>query len=816
MYKFFLGRSNVPSPSQTFYWRQSLTCDARTGSGKRVIAGGNALLSGNCNSFPCSFARTSDGVLLIANGMGVVRRWDGQQLQAIPAGVIAPTVAPTMTFNEVQFKPPGGKYNNQTFTALQAAIEWEAQNRLQTGDTSTPLYAGNQNAYDAWFNTVMVGTYSSYVRFVDRYGNYSNLSPLSNIVTVGRPRPDNLADPAVLQALNGASTGLYPQPSSMIEMAATTVTYSNVPVPTESRVIRRQILRNTAGQADTYYVDVDTTDLVSTTFTSTNADPTLAVQEAQPLFDLYGFPLANRFGIPPNHKPYLASYGGRMFLAGDRSYTDGSIQVTLGSPTVTGIGTAWTTAMVNRFLYVAGGQQGYQIKSVSESAQTLTLFNNYAEATDSFALYAIRVAPAERRILYFSGVGLPESWSAFDGLSLEDRGDEITGMLNRSGFLYVFERRHVHRFTAKSNPLLDGGFFQVAERGVVDQRCLVEVGDSVYALDYRGVYELTGDDTVNEIGEAIQDLFRTDGEGMRISWCNPGAFHAVHDPDQKTIRFFVTLGGCCEPHHAITYHYQNKRWWIEEYPVPMTASCTAYLPRPYAFTGVGDNTYLLSNLVLDGVAPDAGTLSGSVTSASALQFTDSAATFPAGLVGVPVAITGGQGKNQLRLITAVSGQTITVDRPFIPSLSTGSGPPTGPQSTYQIGGIPWRWRTGWMRFVDEEQENPRGIRVFFAPLVNGGSMDFRTYWDNGVVANQMGYDNKQDYLSILLNDPDAVIDLKSPTGYVFIHRDGGMEKNINRPSNLQIELRGFGVGEQVVVHELDLEGVVGDMPGGGR
>src|SRR5215831_13561065 len=82
------------------------------------------------------------------------------------------------------------------------------------------------------------GTYYAYVRFLNDRGSWSDLSPISNAVT------------AANQVIN----------------------YTAVPVPTQANVVRRQILRNTAGQTDTFYVDVDTTNLVATSFTSSLSD----------------------------------------------------------------------------------------------------------------------------------------------------------------------------------------------------------------------------------------------------------------------------------------------------------------------------------------------------------------------------------------------------------------------------------------------------------------------------------------------------------------------------------------------------------------
>jgi hypothetical protein len=241
---------------------------------------------------------------------------------------------------------------------------------------------------------------------VDKYGNYSDLSPVSNTVTA----------------------------ASDVQ-----IDYTGVPVPTQSKVTRKQILRNTAGQFATFYVDVDTTNVNTTSFSSTNTDAMLADQEAQPLFDLEGNDIANVYGVPPDWKPLLAYHLTRMWAAGEVTYSEGSCKVTTGSPTVTGFGTNWKSEYAGRYLHVLGATQSYLIDSVNETSQTITLDENYANASDLFAGYSIKAAPAERPLVYFSEAGLPEAWPAVNALSLPEDGDVVTGLMPMGSWLYVPE-----------------------------------------------------------------------------------------------------------------------------------------------------------------------------------------------------------------------------------------------------------------------------------------------------------------------------------------------------------------------------------------
>src|SRR6516164_6691406 len=82
---------------------------------------------------PMNFAEADNGMLIMCDGFGPALRWDGLTGVADTAGVLAPTVAPVLSANN---------------------------------------YPGQ-----------IVGDYNAYVRFVDQYGNVSNLSPISNDIT---------------------------------------------------------------------------------------------------------------------------------------------------------------------------------------------------------------------------------------------------------------------------------------------------------------------------------------------------------------------------------------------------------------------------------------------------------------------------------------------------------------------------------------------------------------------------------------------------------------------------------------------------------
>jgi hypothetical protein len=672
---------------------------------------------------PDSFAESADGIVLVADGVSRPVRWDGIEPQAVPAGVAAPATAVALS---------------------------------GTGSGS------------------VTGDYVAYVRYVDKYGLVSDLSPASAEVTL-------------------ASAG--------------TVIYTGIPTPSESRVARRQILRNTAGQESTFYVDIDTTDLSSTALSSTKDDDTLSTQEAVPLLDSNGDLFANRNGLPPDDKPLLAFHLTRMWAAGEVSYAEGSCEVTQGSATVTGRATEWTEEMAGRELHVAGATKSYEIASADADAQTLTLTEPYTDATDAFAAYAIRPFPARQNLLQFSEPNLPESWPATNALELPEDGDRVTGLMPHDSFLYVLKTRRVYRVTAQNDPADDGYIFLTCNRGCVNDRCWVAADEVVYLLDEGGVYAFDGSDSPKSVSTPVQTYFRRTGPGDRVNWAASAFFHAAHSPQEECVRFFVTLRGEYLPRHALCYAYRADKWWVEEYPARVGSSCLGRTGRPTAgwqrttetpFLGsAGGRILARGGESLDGVPDSPGTLAGDVTGAGVLTLTDSHAAF-GDLTAVPVAITRGRGRGQVRVVESNTATELTVDRPWAVRPDSTSG--------YQVGGIAYRFLSARMRYAPSEVRDQAACEVTFPP-VPGATARFTRAHDYGPPLPR-GASYAGVYAASEKDGDGTDLDLGAEQGSVQVgfarHREG----ETGGPRFVRVGLDGVSGDPPVSFGEMVLSGVV--------
>ena len=627
----------------------------------------------------------------------------------------------------------------------------------------------------------ITGTYTSYVRFLDKYGLVSNLSPVSTSVTVA----------SVLQ-----------------------IDYSSVPVPVEPKVVKRQILRNTTGQAHTYYVDIETEDLTSTTFTSTKTDTTLADETSVPLLDNQGATLANLHTVPPNYKAFIAHVQDRMFYAGEVVYSEGNVATTYGSKTVTGIGTEWTSVVAGRFLWVDAALEFYEIDTVDTVAQTLTLVDFYQGATSNYAFYAIRPAAAERRTIYYSEAGLPESVPAINAFTLAESDDEITGLMAMRSFLYILERHHIWRLTFEKAPDTDGAVYLASLRGCVNHRSFVVVDDMAYMLDEQGVWAFGGGSESESGSDQIQDIFRLDGDSeYKVNWTAQRFFHAILYQPQETIRWFVCLSGDYLPKHALCYAYRLKRWWVEELAVPVGASCLGRMGPLAGGWRVGvEQVYLGSEArrvlayhqgTLDG--PDGtGTLSGTVTSSTLVTMVDSASDFATNIVGMPVTITGPIGnraKGQTRLIISVSGTTLTLDQPWSVEPDT--------DSKYQIGGVQWRYKSGWMDQTQGEGHARGTLEVGFKKTTSAMTFDLRRYLDGETDPEDWGInlEPEQNYgVAARKDNPDLVCSMNGSRSYVRVRVDDHAETDMQGQGRQQVELRGVSGADPVTIYKMAMDG----------
>lgn len=787
-----------PRASSVFIMKSRADAQVQLPSGATVPGGDSeqglrTFLYSGVSEYPLSYAESSTGVLVAANGIDPMIRWNGMSPTASTAGVKAPE------------------------SMVQISI---------SGIGS------------------ITGSRVSYQRFIDSYGNVSDLSPIGypvecgssavlssasydahGYVTVSAPG-HGLANGDVItiegvagMEINGTfslvgvdadsfklsgltlDTGKIVGPGWWTKGAGT-ITYS-VEAPSDGNVARRQILRNLDGDMSCFYVDVDTYDVTSVSFTSTRLDEELSAQEPVVLNYDDGMPAARRFGYPPSHKAVLANHLGRIFASVDRPYSLGHVEVSLGNQIVQGVGTSWVESMEGRSFYCEGATSPHTILGVVPGSQIMILDSGYSGPTDRFASYAIRPANIERRLVYYSEPNEPESWPSWNAFAVPETGDEIVGLMPMKSYLFIVEKRNIHSFTYKSDPGRDGFIFPRTNRGCVNGRCWVIVEGNAYMLDEAGVHVFDGDGS-KAISSKIHNLFNDPSYPYRVDWsADPLLWHAVQDPVSEVIRWFIDFVGKESLTHALCYDYRRDRWWIEQYPERVCSSTLSTIGYRRVIAGTtGRRVIVLDEGTLDGVdAAITGVLSGTVLSATRTSVTIDATSsaFPVSLVGVPVAITSGQGRGQAAIIADSTSNTLTLvdELQIVPALG----------DTFQVGGISWDWRGGWLPYVDEERDNARDVGVVFKPTAFPGSFSFRLYYDYSDTPQDWGVSRSVDGISTILGSPDVTVDTQKVRGYAIQRMQSHRERYSLSNYFVSVELTGVQGVNPTRVFQLTLDGV---------
>lgn len=673
---------------------------------------------------PNSFAADGTGLLLIADGIGPVLRFDGYETTAENAGLVAPTTAPT----------------------------------------ATPSGVGS-----------MSGGYFVYASFIRDDGFESSLGPAGGdfIVT------------------NNAQ-----------------IDYTNIPISPDPRVVGRRIYRNTDQQSLTVYLDVEIDDNSTTTASSSLSDTLLQAGLAFPLFNNENILQTLNNNPPPDTKPFVAFWLNRCFLAGYTDYAEGSCEVSTGSLTVQGRGTIWKANWAGRFIYVDGGNATYEIASVNETLQQITLTKNFTGVTNLFAGYAIRPSPAEASLMYYSQANSPESWPPLNSFGIPDEDDVTTGLMPMYGFLYILKRNSIYKFTSQNDPALDGDLFLSVRRGCVNHRCWVVIDNAAFLLDQRGIHRFTGGQQSVSISDPVQDLFR-DGGKTPINWGASRYFHAAHSPNESTIRFFVAFRGDYLPRHALAFNYVLKRWWIEEYHRPIGASALGQAGKTAHGWGTsGEQLYLGSDacsvvahaqaspdLVLAPVAQNLPVLAAGFESITVQGQPD------VSWVGSPVVHRSNAiGGLQTRRITAVNGQVLTIAPPWL------MVPKADDEAI--IGGFPYQMRTQFLRFIDAEDTVERNLEVIF-DRNKGSKFDIEIEYDaRGKMEAACNISSIESYGVESVKGRTAMrVDMGNDNEFAQVRFDGLRESSSNGERTPSFTLTGVGGNKKDAIAQVVVKGV---------
>lgn len=653
----------------------------------------------------------------------------------------------------------------------------------------------------------------------------------SSVETAGIAAP-TVAPSVTTPTSGGASAGDYTcyyrykdadgyvsslSPAATVTAAASDKFSWTITSASDDRVTHVELWRSAVGVPNLIYLITTLNDGTTTYSDDTEADTDLLAKdldEIQQVVGNDGSPVANRHTPPPSYTRSAVIHQTRAYYGGLLNYREGHAEVTNGSATVTIIGGTVTDVMDGWVFYAKGYTTEYVIDSVNTSANTLTLASNYGGTTSKFLQYGVRPPSNRRNLVHYSAPGEPESvfydetdsttQFAFAVRMQEDEDEIVHVGPSMHGYLYVAKRHHLYRINCSNcNPRVSANFQLVVRRGSVGVNCVAVAQDECYFLDTEGVYRV-GTGGWEDISEPIRDVFRDAIHWERSPW-----FFAEVDKRRTVVKFFVCYGGERWPRHALVWNYVRSAWCPIETHWSLGGATLARLSGREVLLVGGEHESVWEmggSQICD--AKDDEALSGTITGATLLTLTDSSAAFTSSMVDLPICITGGTGKRQVRRITErISATKVRVDKPWIVTPDT--------TSTYLVGGIPWAWRGGIHELVETTERNRREYRLAFEPTENAASFDVRSYLNHSktpVEGKQLS--TQSNIVSFTPGSPDAVVNItrdlthgESPGAVDFQYGGTSTSKGALSDRYSSIELRGFQGKDEVKIYDVKERGV---------
>lgn len=435
------------------------------------------------------------------------------------------------------------------------------------------------------------------------------------------------------------------------------------------------------------------TAIATTTYEDNTEDDIIAVR----------ITISETQGVLPPYRFCFAN-GARVFFLGGVVHRP-ACTLTNAATTCTSADGGFTADMVGWMLSVPSDADGrsYRIAAFV-SADSVTLESNY-EGTTGTKTTAV-AGPQRNRVAWSEAGAIEHGGEAEVGLlsnEMEVGGGEplISGAgLGDVGTLYAKEHQlwlHTHKFDPKVG-IGDGDLQPVATiRGAIGPHCLRYIDGYVYGVDHRGIWRMAtgGRATPDEIGAELANDWQTD----TLDFEKGDLWHIGHDPQTRTVWFFVSRVGDTYPQKAYIYDLATGKW-IGDPVFPWGVPCSIELPDDNgalrlciynaAVAGAPSCLWLTGMGNAYGSPTTAVTVNGTATAGAATTLTDALATFYTSgqkLKGVEVLkVAAANGAIESRIIEDNTATVLTV------SVAWDTNPVAG--DTYHVAPIRARIETG--------------------------------------------------------------------------------------------------------------------------
>jgi len=391
--------------------------------------------------------------------------------------------------------------------------------------------------------------------------------------------------------------------------------------------------------------------------------------------------LAPEDNAPMPTMPYVVKSMGLLWVAGNYTYSEGTVTVVNGDTVITGSSTGWTNAMVGQYIVVTGDESHkYVIYDVDTDNQIIRVRPLYQGAGGSGKTYKIISEKWRAYHCDKSPLGLPliENWNSKYFVEAKyDENDGCSGLGDLEDSLAVFTDKSIYVVG-----LSEDGFFGVQKSksptGTCAHRSIAKdgLGNLFFLSKHKLGVWLYGAEGIVNIGLPIL----------------PALQALTQDNLQYACAAFIN-----EKYHLwvddICYVYDTRmKSWSEEEGIQATGAGEIdgekLIGDAYGYlykgnTGTNDGANLLTSAERTGTA----------TSGGNSILTDTGKTWTVDeCKGLWVNIVSGTGKGQRRKIASNTSDTLTVTAVWT----------TNPDSTsvYAIGAIRFLRRFGWFTLGD--------------------------------------------------------------------------------------------------------------------
>ena len=246
-----------------------------------------------------------------------------------------------------------------------------------------------------------------------------------------------------------------------------------------------------------------------------------------------------------------------------------------------------------RILTEDGYTNAYRFGVPPSNMSVVTMFQDRA-------WYAVDTSGTQPNVLYFSEIDEPESVAEDAQVVIQTNGrdsDSITGLMPFDGVMYVGQNRNIVRLTVGTTPYADASATNVAQRGLLNDRCWDRFGDMAYIADSAGLYAFKGSGA-----ESLSDAVGNYWSDPLIDFSKSKWFFLQVNPAERVVRFyFVAVGSnATYPNTALCYSLITQSWWTETYAQELSAKLSAQRGGGYAnYVGSSTGAMLTSAGTMD-------------------------------------------------------------------------------------------------------------------------------------------------------------------------------------------------------------------------